>query len=567
MAVVVAARGRLSTWFESYGSALRQRDLRLLLGALTVSSTGSWAFNVGLFAFVFDRTHSVGWVGAAGAVRFVSALVFSPLGGWAAERLERVRLMVGSDVLCALWQAGSAATAASGGPVVVVLVLAALTTAAATVYPPAVAATIPTIVDEDDLVAANALNGTIDNLVVIAGPAIGAALLLLGSPGLVFAINAGSFAISAVAVSRIRVRTQPAELAGRGVAGILQELAVGVRAIASASAARTLVAFNVLVSFVYGTDTVLFVAVSAQRLGTGSRGFGYLLAGLGVGGIVMAAAVDRLARSPRLAWIIFGGTAGYCLPTALLAVIHSPGLAFLVEVVRGAATLVVDVLAITALQRAVPSDQVARVFGIFFAFVLGAIALGAAVTPAVIRAVGLNGALFTMSFGTAALGLLGLPSLIAVDRSSAATAAALAPRVDLLQGLEIFATAPRAVLEQLAAVAARIELPAGTTIISEGDPADALYVLAEGEVEVTARGELGSERLIRTMSSPSYFGEIGVLEHIPRTATVRALTDCRCDRIEGQALLDALTTTPASSSLMENVHSRLAVTHPSLAEA
>ena len=563
-AAVAPATGRLAEWLKGYRSALGKRDLRLLLGALTVSATGSWAFNVGLFAFVFSRTHSFAWVGAAGVVRFVSALLFSPLGGVLAERVERIRLMIGSDVLCTLWQVGAAVAAAAGGPVVVVLALSALTTMASSVYPPAVAATIPTIVDEDDLVAANALNGTIDNLVVIAGPAIGAALLLLGSPSLVFAINAGSFAASAAAVSRIRSRSQPAGPTGGGIAGVLRQMSDGFAAIVSLPAARTLVAFSVLVSFVYGTDTVLFVAVSARRLGTGSHGFGYLLAGLGVGGILMAAAIDRLARSSRLALIIVGGTAGYCVPTALMAAIHSPGLAFAVQVVRGGSTLVVDVLAITALQRAVPSDQVARVFGIFFAFVLGAIALGAAVTPAVISAAGLNAALFTMAFAPTALGLLGLPALLGIDRRAAATAATLAPRVALLQGLEIFATASRAVLERLAAAASEVEFPAGGVIIREGDPANALYVLADGEVEVTARGELGAERVIRRMVSPSYFGEIGVLQHIPRTATVTAVSDCRCERIEGEQFLGALTTTPPSSSLMENVSARLAVTHPSL---
>jgi CRP-like cAMP-binding protein len=67
------------------------------------------------------------------------------------------------------------------------------------------------------------------------------------------------------------------------------------------------------------------------------------------------------------------------------------------------------------------------------------------------------------------------------------------------------------------------------------------------------------------MSAPSYFGEIGVLERIPRTATVTAITDARVLRIEGTALLDSLTTAPPSSSLMENVRSRLALTHPSRA--
>ena len=106
----------------------------------------------------------------------------------------------------------------------------------------------------------------------------------------------------------------------------LNQMAVGVQAILSSGAARTLVMFSVLASFVYGTDTVLLVGVSDAQLGTGAKGFGYLLAGLGVGGILMALVVDRLASSRRLAWIITGGLAVYCLPTALLVAVEARAL-------------------------------------------------------------------------------------------------------------------------------------------------------------------------------------------------------------------------------------------------
>jgi hypothetical protein len=380
----------------------------------------------------------------------------------------------------------------------------------------------------------------------------------------VFAINGVSFAAAAVIVSRLRARSRPVDVTEQGAAGPLRQMAVGARTIVSLPAARTLVAFSILVSFVYGTDTVLFVGVSAHRLGTGAEGFGYLMAGLGLGGVAIAAAIDRLARLRRLAPIIIAGTAGYCLPTALLTVIHSPELAFALQIVRGASTLVVDVLAITALQRAVPAAQLARVFGIFSSCFIGAIALGTLVTPAVVGAIGLNGGLLTMALGPTAFGLLGWPALAAIDRASAARADALARGVALFERLEIFAVASRPLLERLAGLAQAVEFAAGATIVREGDPADALYVLAEGEVDVAAHGEArGQERFLRTMSAPSYFGEIGVLHRIPRTATVTARRPCRCERIEGAALLDALSSSPASPSLMENARSRLARTHPS----
>lgn len=555
--------GRIGTWTAGYRSALARPDLRRLFGALIISATGSWAYNVALLAFVFQRTHSLGWVGAAGLARMLPQLLLSAYGGVVAERTERIRLMAGSDLLCALFQAALAAVALASGPPALALVFVALTASANVVYQPATAATIPALVDEDNLAAANALNGTIDELVVIAGPAVGAGLLLLGSPGLVFAINAVSFVASAAIVSRITVRSRPVDVTEGGSAGPLAQMVVGARTMLRLSAARTLVAYSVLVSFVYGTDTVFFVGVSEHRLGTGPEGFGYLLAGLGVGGVLAAGIVDRLAGSPRLGAIILAGALGYCLPTALLAVIGSPALAFVVQVFRGASTLVVDVLAVTALQRSVSSDQLARVFGVFFAFVLAAIALGTLVTPVVISALGLSGALVILAAATGLLAVAGYPALRSIDRHTVQRARELEPRVALLERLQIFATASRPVLERLAAAAVPVQFAPGVAVVREGDSADALYVLAEGEVSVSARGgEGGPERPIRIMVGPTYFGEIGVLEGIPRTATVTADGPGRGLRIGGEALLEALTASPPSSSLMENARGRLAVTHP-----
>jgi predicted MFS family arabinose efflux permease len=556
-------RGVLGRWLGGYRAAFAQRDLRLLLGALLISATGGWAYNVGLLALLFDRTHSLSWVAVGGLARWIPSLLLSSYAGVIAERTERVRLMLGSDVVCAIWQGLLALVAVTHGPIVLALVLGGLTSVTGLVYGPAVAATIPSVVNEDGLVAANALNGTIDNLAVISGPAVGAVLLLVGSPALAFAVNAGSFVISALLVSRIRARSRPVDVAQAGD-GPLRQIAVGFRAILAGRAGRALVAFSALVAFVYGTDTVLLVGVADHRLGTGPEGFGYLLAAIGGGGVLMALVVDRLAASRRLAPTIIAGVAGYTLPTALLTVTHSPGLAIALEVIRGGSTLVVDVLAITALQRAVAPDQVARVFGVFYAVMIGAVALGTVATPIVVSAGGLDTGLLTMAFGPFALGVLGLPALLAVDRDTAATVEALAPRVALLEGLGIFASASRPILERLAAAATAVEFAPGTAIVTEGHEADAIYVLASGEVEVTAAGEKGARpRVLRRMTAPAYFGEIGVLERIPRTATVTAVGDCVCERIDGDAFLNALESTPPSATLIQSARSRLAVTHPS----
>lgn len=556
---------QFQNWLGRYRACLTRRDLRFLFAGLFVSQTGNWAYNVGLLALVYTRTHSFAWVGWAGMARFLPALLASSYGGVIAERVERVRLMVVADLLCMCWQIGLVLIAMSRAPIILALALAAANQVTNVVYQPAVAATIPAVVDESDLVAANALNGTIDNLVVILGPALGAILVLAGSPSLTFMANAASFGLSALIVGRLSIRSRPVDVTEGGTAGPLTQMMVGMRTIVALPAARSLVTLCAVTSFIYGTDTVLFVAVSQHRLGLGSEGFGYLMAGLGVGGILMAPAMDRVSQMANLAPVMLAGLVLYAVPTSIFVFLHSPVVGLMVQIVRGAATLVVDVLAMTALQRTVPSEELARVFGVFWAFVLTAMCLGAVVTPVLVSAFGLDGALVTMAAAPLAVGLLGFVSLMRVNAAASVTAAALAPRVAILEGFDMFASAHRMVLERLASVETDVDFARAAVILTEGDPADAMYVLDEGEVEVRAHGESGGpDRVICTLRAPAYFGEIGVIARMPRTATVTALTGCRCSRIEGSDLLDALTVAGPSASLLTGTSARLSVTYPSV---
>jgi CRP-like cAMP-binding protein len=556
----------LKTWFSSYGKVLAIRDVRLLFTGLLISATGGWAYNAALLAFVYSRTHSLGWVGAAGFVRFLPSLLLSPYSGVVVERSDRFRLLFFTNSLCFLWQCALAVVALTHGPVVLALLFAALTSSSAVFEMPAVGATVPSLVPESELISANALQSTIDNLVVVLGPAIGAVLLLASSPALVIFVNAATFAVAAVLVTRIKYRSKKVDVSEGGAANAFKQMAVGVRAILGARSARALVALCALVSFIYGTDTVLFVGVSAHKLGTGANGFGYLLAGLGIGGVLMASAVDKLAARARLAWVILAGVVGYTLPTALMTVIHSPVLAVLVQVVRGGSTLVVDVLALTALQRSTPKDQLGRVMGVFWAFIISAIALGTVVTPAISNAFGLDAGLWTMALAPGFVALLAVPALQRVDRETAAASARLAPKVALLEQLGMFASASRTLLERLATDAEERRFAAGAQIITQGEEADYLYVLIEGSVEVTSSGEAGGAPYpIRTMQAPTYFGEIGILQHIPRTANVIAAEDCRCALIDGETLLEAIGSANPSRAMISRAESLLAETHPSVA--
>ena len=149
-----------------------------------------------------------------------------------------------------------------------------------------------------------------------------------------------------------------------------------------------------------------------------------------------------------------------------------------------------------------------------------------------------------------------------MDGANLALAAAHEPRVAALARTGIFAEAPRPVLEQLARSATDVQVPAGTVVIREGDEADAMYLLLEGSMAVAARGESGEEHELPAMGPGSAFGEIGLLERIPRTATVTSAAPSTMLRIDGQAFLESLVDAPASTALLEGARNRLARTHP-----
>ncbi len=546
----------------TYRVALGQRDFRLLVSALSQSSMGDWAYNVALIVYVYNATHSAAWVAAGTLGRMIPRFCASLYAGVLAERFERVRVMVTADVIRAVLMAGMAVATALHAPPAVVIALAGLIAVFGSVYDPATAAMLPQLLGEDNLAAGNALTETVNNVAIVVGPAVGALVLLVGSPSVVMALDSLTFVVSAALVSRMKARSVPTDVTAAG--GPLRQIVVGVRAITGSWSAAILVSFTILTTALYGTDTVLFVFLSKDKLGTGATGYGYLLVALGVGGIIASFFVNRLAALPRLSVVLAVGMVAYAAPTAILVGVHSPAIAFAVEVVRGLATLVVDVLAVTALQRSLAPELISRVFGVFWALAIAGLAAGAFVTPFLLHGIGLNGTLYAAAFAVPVLVVLSYPRLAAVDKTASGRALEFAPRITLLESLHIFAAAPRAVLERLAAAATESTVAAGTVIISEGAEADALYVLVSGEVEVLAEGELRSgPQHIRFMQSPAYFGEIGLIERIARTATVRAVTESVLWRIEGETFLSALNESTPSKGLVQAVAGRLAMTHPS----
>jgi predicted MFS family arabinose efflux permease len=141
-------------------------------------------------------------------------------------------------------------------------------------------------------------------------------------------------------------------------------------------------------------QTVLLVLL-ARTLGFGDEGYGWLLAGMGAGGILGTALSGRVARSrhPRRALVLaLLGVAG---PAALMGL--TPSLTGLIAwgVLSGTSAAVVEVLTETALQRTLDEDGFAAAYGIAFSTSIGGIAGGSLVAAPLVGVIGLSGALVT----------------------------------------------------------------------------------------------------------------------------------------------------------------------------
>jgi CRP/FNR family cyclic AMP-dependent transcriptional regulator len=122
-------------------------------------------------------------------------------------------------------------------------------------------------------------------------------------------------------------------------------------------------------------------------------------------------------------------------------------------------------------------------------------------------------------------------------------------------------------LEGLATAAESVSVEPLLTVLREGEESDALYVIVSGEVRVTSSGEAGGPpRDLGPLGPGGYFGEIGLLQGIPRTATVTAVTPAELLRITGEDFLRIVNEGPGVSSALRNgMTRRLDLTHPSRA--
>ena len=532
---------------RAFASVWRNGNLRSLELAWTASIVGHYAFLIAVSVYAYN----VGGEKAVGLlflVRLIPAALVAPFAGMLGDRYPRERVLlftnltrivlVGAAALCVYLDADS----------LVVYALSVAATIANTPFRSSQAALTPTLAaTPEELTAANAVASGVESVAVFAGPALAGVLLAVASAAAVFTITALLVVISALFLLGIRIDHAARPPRQLDASTIAAERLAGFTTLGKHPSLRVMMALLTAQTMVFGAVQVFIVVIALQLLDLGNGGVGYLNAAVGVGAFLGAVGALSLTGARRLSPAFLAGIVVIGLPLIAIGVSQIVVVAIVALAVVGIGSSFVDVAGLTLVQRAVPDDVLARVFGVIQMLFLASMGIGAAVAPALISWLGVETALIaTGTFLPLLVVLLGA-RVAKIDASSAPPEAS---ELRILAAVPIFAPLPGGSLEHVAARLVPLRIDAGTVVVREGDMGDRFYIVAEGEVEVSQY-----DRPISELRSGDYFGEIALLRDSPRTATVTARTDSVLYALDRDDFLAAVTGHPQAAEAAETVMS------------
>ena len=521
-------------------------ELRKLQLGWTAVIVGHWAYLVAVAVYAY----AVGGAGAVGllvVIRTIPAALVAPFSAVLADRYSRIRVMMGSTLVRAVIVAGAGACVTFDAPAALVYVLVGLAMLVGTPFRPALAAITPSVARTPaELTAANAVSSTLESTGYIVGPALAGLLIAASSPDIVFFLTALLFGLAALVIFRVNAPAEAERRDSGNRSNILSEAFIGFRTVGSDRRLRILLGLFSAETLVAGALAVLIVVMAFELLDMGESGVGYLNAAIGVGALIGSLAALSLAGMRRLGPAFIVGVVLWGVPLALIGVTSEPVLAIVLLGIVGAANSLVNVTVFTLIQRAVPDDVLARVFGVIQFLWIATFGIGGLLIVPLIDWLGPEGALIVAGAFLPALAVLVGPRLLRLDAAAEAPAAELS----LLRAIPIFAPLPGTPLEHLATRLVPLRVEPGAVVVRQGDSGDRFYVVVEGEIEVTVDGAP-----VSVLGPGGYFGEIALLRDMPRTATATARTPVVLYALEREDFLAAVTGHAPSELAAEDVAS------------
>jgi MFS family permease len=374
---------------------LRHRSFALMLTSSFVSSVGTWMQSVALGIYLTERTHNALWLGLITVAAWSPSVLGAPIGGVVADRWNRQRWIQANNLVMAMTASALAAATLThrlSGPLACYLALVEGFANSASWA--ASQSLLPDLVERSEVLAAVSLSSAQFNMGRIIGPLLAGAVLALGSPGLCFAINAGSFVFVVVTFAFVRTPDRPTPTStvrfwGETVEGARQAWAVkGCRypILAIAAIALTVSPFIALVP-----------AMAILVLHSGKIGTSWLVTAQGVGAVAGGFSLPSLARRTSRMFVLRLSLAGIVVAEALYGLAPNLLTAAAALLLLGGAYLGALTGLNTTVQLHAPRHERSRILALYtlslsLAYPLGALAQSALARSWGVREVTVAGA-------------------------------------------------------------------------------------------------------------------------------------------------------------------------------
>lgn len=307
-----------------------------------------------------DSPLYLGLVGLSSAVPTIALTLF---GGVLADRVNRLKLLIYTQLAYAIL-ALALATLTVTGLVEVwhILVIAFANGAVMAFDQPSRQALIPALVERKNLMNAIALNSAAWQVSRIVGPSLGGLLVGLTGEAACFYVTSGGFLMLAGALALVRVESRAPGGNGRGMWHNLTE---GLRYIAHTPLFTAIISLTFLDS-IFGTGYVTLMPVFARDiLAVGAQGMGLLMTASGLGALVATIVIASLGNFRRRGWLLLYGLAGFSLLLFAFALSSWFQLSLALLAGMGFHSSLYMVTANTTLQSEVPDELRGRVMGVY----------------------------------------------------------------------------------------------------------------------------------------------------------------------------------------------------------
>ena len=348
--------------------ALRYRNFRLFLSGQIISLIGTWMQNVAQSWLVYRLTHSELLLGTAWFCSQIAVFALGPLGGLAADRISRHRLVVITQTLSMLQAFALAALTLSGHVAVWhILALACVLGAINAFDMPGRQALVVHMAGEQDLINAISLNSAVFNAARVVGPAVAGLVLAAVGEGVCFLLNGISFL--AVIACLLAMRLAPFE--PKEMASPFRHLVDGFRYAWGHSAVRRVLGL-MAASTLAGMPVFVLMPVFADAIfHKGSRGLGFLMGGMGMGAVAGTLVLARQSRATGLSRIITYNGLVIGATYLIFAWSHYYYLSLLVMPLVGYSVMRQMASANTTIQTNIPDEYRGRIMALYSMTVVG----------------------------------------------------------------------------------------------------------------------------------------------------------------------------------------------------